>query len=265
MIRVVMAGATGWVGRALVPAIVAAPDLELAGAVARKAAGQRHRRGDRARAERRHGRGDLEEALAAPSDVVVDYTRADVVKAERARDRQRPACRDRHVRPRRRRLCRDRPGGCGRQGVGVFAAGNFSITATLLRRFALKAARHVADVEIIDYATPASPTRLGNGARARRGARRRSAARRASKPVETLSGMPRDARRRGRRGANGGVQRALLCASPPTSSRCEAVFGARDERLTIRHDAGRSAAPYVAGTLLAIVAENPACGAGSMR
>ena len=30
---------------------------------------------------------------------------------------------------------------------------------------------------------------------------------------------------------------------------CEAVFGASDERLVIRHDAGTSAAPYVAGTL----------------
>jgi 4-hydroxy-tetrahydrodipicolinate reductase len=32
----------------------------------------------------------------------------------------------------------------------------------------------------------------------------------------------------------------------------ESVFGAPDERLTIRHDAGSSASPYVAGTLLAI-------------
>ena len=32
----------------------------------------------------------------------------------------------------------------------------------------------------------------------------------------------------------------------------EAVFGADNERLVIRHDAGSSAAPYVAGTLLAI-------------
>ena len=30
-----------------------------------------------------------------------------------------------------------------------------------------------------------------------------------------------------------------------------AVFGADNERLVIRHDAGSSAAPYVAGTLLA--------------
>jgi len=32
----------------------------------------------------------------------------------------------------------------------------------------------------------------------------------------------------------------------------EVVFAAEGERLSIRHDAGESAAPYVAGTLLAI-------------
>ena len=37
-------------------------------------------------------------------------------------------------------------------GRGVVAAGNFSITATLMKRFAAEAARYVPDVEIIDYA-----------------------------------------------------------------------------------------------------------------
>jgi 4-hydroxy-tetrahydrodipicolinate reductase len=32
----------------------------------------------------------------------------------------------------------------------------------------------------------------------------------------------------------------------------EAVFAGRGERLSLRHDAGESAAPYIAGTLLAI-------------
>jgi 4-hydroxy-tetrahydrodipicolinate reductase len=32
----------------------------------------------------------------------------------------------------------------------------------------------------------------------------------------------------------------------------EAIFGAEDERLTIRHDAGGGAGPYIQGTLLAI-------------
>ena len=31
-----------------------------------------------------------------------------------------------------------------------------------------------------------------------------------------------------------------------------AIFGAKDERLTIRHDAGSGAEPYIQGTLLAI-------------
>ena len=32
----------------------------------------------------------------------------------------------------------------------------------------------------------------------------------------------------------------------------EAIFGLKDEKLTIRHDAGASAEPYVKGALLAI-------------
>ena len=40
MIRVVLAGVTGWVGRALLPAIVASSDLKLVAAVSRKAAGR---------------------------------------------------------------------------------------------------------------------------------------------------------------------------------------------------------------------------------
>ena len=39
---------------------------------------------------------------------------------------------------------------------------------------------------------------------------------------------------------------------PSFSVSTEAVFAADGERLSIRHDAGESAAPYVAGTLLAI-------------
>ena len=40
MISVCIAGATGWTGRALVPAVVDAPDLELVSAVSRSAAGR---------------------------------------------------------------------------------------------------------------------------------------------------------------------------------------------------------------------------------
>jgi dihydrodipicolinate reductase len=39
------------------------------------------------------------------------------------------------------------------QQVGVIAAGNFSLTAALLLRFAAEAARHLASWEVIDYAS----------------------------------------------------------------------------------------------------------------
>ena len=52
-------------------------------------------------------------------------------------------------------------------------------------------------------------------------------------------------------GAGAGVQVHAL-RLPSYILSCEALFGLPDERLTIRHDAGSSAAPYVAGTLLAI-------------
>ena len=80
-IRVVMSGATGWVGKALIPAIAAESDMVLAGAVARSSAGQ-----DAGAAVGTSPLGvlvsaTLDEALRSPSDVVVDYTKPDAVKA----------------------------------------------------------------------------------------------------------------------------------------------------------------------------------------
>src|SRR5436309_2098712 len=66
MLRVLIAGVTGWTGAPLARAVAAAPDLELAGGVARRG-------GDYA---------SVAEALAAvPADVVVDYTSAAAVLA----------------------------------------------------------------------------------------------------------------------------------------------------------------------------------------
>src|SRR3546814_219662 len=42
-------------------------------------------------------------------------------------------------------------------GVGVLAAGNFSLTAALVQHFALIAARHIGHFEVIDYAKAAKP------------------------------------------------------------------------------------------------------------
>jgi 4-hydroxy-tetrahydrodipicolinate reductase len=248
-IRIVMAGATGWVGKALVPAIVAQGDMRLAGAVSRSAAGQDSGTAAGIAANGVPVSGSLAEALAAASDVVVDYTKPHVVKENALL----AISKGRHVvigtsglgaadYAEIDKAARD-------QGVGVLAAGNFSLTATLMKRFALMAAKYVPDVEVIDYASAKKPDAPSGTARELAEALADIRQPATAKPQSEVSGVP--GTRGAAVGAGAGVQvHALRLPSYVLS--CEALFGLPDERLTIRHDAGSSAAPYVAGTLLAI-------------
>jgi 4-hydroxy-tetrahydrodipicolinate reductase len=248
MTRIVVAGSTGWVGRALIAAIAAAPDLTLAGAVARGTAGKDA--GDAAGVAPTSitVAATLKEALREPSDVVIDYTKPNVVKAHALEA-----------------LSAGRNVVVGTSGLGeqdyaemdaaaraaskgVIAAGNFSITATLMKRFALIAAEYVPDVEVIDYASAKKPdTPSGTGRElAELLSKQRLAG--TAKPVAELGGL------RETRGAGIGSGIPVQTHSvrmPGYTLSCEALFGMPDERLLIRHDAGSSAAPYVAGTLLA--------------
>jgi 4-hydroxy-tetrahydrodipicolinate reductase len=134
-------------------------------------------------------------------------------------------------------------------GLGVIAAGNFSITATLLKRFALMAAPYVPDVEVIDYASARKVDSPSGTARELAEALAEVRGASTSRPLDEVSGIP--ATRGAAVGGGTGVQvHALRLPSYVLS--CEVVFGLSDERLTLRHDAGSSAAPYVGGTLLAI-------------
>jgi 4-hydroxy-tetrahydrodipicolinate reductase len=248
-IRVVVSGATGWVGRALVPAILSSGDLVLAATVARSAGGRDIGEAIGSKPVGVMLAPTLEDALNEPSDVVVDYTGPDAVK----RHTLLALSEGRHVVVGTSGLSADDyaeiDAAARAAGRGVFAAGNFSVTATLLRRFALEAARYVADVEVVDYASAGKPDTPSGTAREL--AEALSAARQAptSKPVGELLGAQET------RGAAIGAGIPVQVHSlrlPSYVIACEAIFGAPDERLTIRHDAGSSAAPYVAGTLLAI-------------
>lgn len=247
-LRITLAGATGWVGKALVHAIAASRDLELVGAVSRSAAGR-----DVGEAAGLSSLGvtvsaTLEEALKAPSDVVIDYTKPGVVKENTLM----ALAQRRHVVIGTSGLSREDYAEIDRYALkaerGVLAAGNFSITATLLRRFALEAARYVPDVEIIDYASAKKPDTPSGTAweLAELLSEIRQPA--TSKPVSELAGV-----RETRGGAVGAKEKVQVHSlrMPSFVLSCEAVFGADNERLVIRHDAGSSAAPYVAGTLLA--------------
>ncbi len=112
----------------------------------------------------------------------------------------------------------------------------------------LEAARYVPDVEVIDYASAKKPDTPSGTARelAELLSEVRQSA--TSKPPHELVGVRET--RGGALGAREPVQVHSL-RMPSFVLSCEAVFGADNERLVIRHDAGSSAAPYVAGTLLA--------------
>lgn len=251
MIGVVVVGATGWTGSALIPAIAAATDMTLAGAVARKAAGQD---AGEANGFARVGVkivASLREALDAPSDVVVDYSHPSSVRAHILE----AVAAGRHAVVGTSGLGADDYAEIDKAAkanrVGVIAAGNFSITATLLKRFATEAARYVPDVEIIDYASAGKPDTPSGTARelAETLAAIRSPA--TSMPIDSLSGIPATRGAEVGKGPHGGV-RVHSLRLPSFVLSVEALFGADNERLSIRHDAGESAAPYVGGTLLAV-------------
>ena len=248
-IRVVMAGATGWVGKALVPAILSAEDMALAGAVSRAAAGK-----DAGAAVGLANAGiivaaSLEEALETPSDVVVDYTKPGAVKQHTLT----ALARGRHVVIGTSGLgaadYAEIDAAAKAAGKGVLAAGNFSITATLMKRFALMAAKYVPDVEVVDYAKAAKPDAPSGTARELAELLSEVRGQSTATPQDKTFGVP------GTRGAAVGTGQGVQVHAvrlPSYNLSCEALFGLPDERLTIRHDAGPSAAPYVAGTLLAI-------------
>lgn len=249
MTRIVVAGATGWVGRELIKAIAAAPDLGLAAAIARSAAGR-----DAGEAA---GQGPvgvtitptLSEALATPSDVLIDYTKPHLVKGHAL---EALGC-GRHVVVGTSGLTAadyvEIDAAARRAGLGVVAAGNFSITATLLKRFALAAAKYVPDVEVIDYASAKKPDTPSGTGRELAELLSKVRGQPTSKPVAELGGVKET--RGGALNDGGTPVQVHSIRMPSFVLSAEAIFGLPDERLIIRHDAGSSAAPYVAGTLLA--------------
>ena len=231
-IRVCVAGVTGWTGSAVAAAVAAAEDLELVAGVARSDA---------------TSYSSVAEALAAvEADVLVDYTSAAAVKANVLAALERRVgvvvgssglSADDYAEID--ALARS-------QGVGVIAAGNFSVTAALLLRFAAAAARHLDAWEVIDYASAAKPD-------APSGTSRELAERLDEVRPPALGVALEDVLgAREARGATVARTQVHSLRLPSFTVSTEAVFAADGERLSIRHDAGESAAPYIAGTLLAV-------------
>ncbi len=232
MIRVCVAGITGWTGRPVADAVEAAEDLELVSGVSRSDAGSFS---------------SVAEALdAVEADVLVDYTHAAVVESNVREALERNVAvvvgssgitasgyADLDV------LARER-------GVGVVAAGNFSLSAALVLRFALEAARHFERWEVVDYASAGKQDAPSGTAREL--AERLEAVRQPALgvPLDEIHGM------REARGATVAGTQVHSIRLPGFVVSTEVVFANDGERLVLRHDAGQTPEPYVAGTLLAI-------------
>ncbi len=242
---VCVAGATGWTGRAVAEAILAADDLELRSGVSRSAAG-----GDLGSAWGTGPNGVpvygwVGDALENV-DVLVDYTSHEAVLSNTlaAIDRGVPVVVG--------------SSGLGADdfdqieaaadatGVGVVAAGNFSVTAAMAQAAALLVAKHLPNREIIDYASAGKPDAPSGTAREL--AERLAAVNGATPavPVADPAGDPEA------RGATIAGTRVHSLRLPSFVVSTEVVFALSDERLVIRSDAGPTPQPYVAGTLLAV-------------
>ncbi len=247
-LKIGISGASGWVGRPLCVAISKTDDLELVAAVARSHAG-------RLLAEITghpgHGlmvAGSVEQALpeTGACDVWVDFTSASAVKANVMSAMVRGA----HVVIGSSGLTEedfeeiDRA--ALRAGVGVIAAGNFAITVVLLQRFACEAAKYLSHWEIIDYATDEKVDAPSGTARELAFRLSQVAQPRNRVPLADTVGM------RESRGATLKGSQIHSVRLPGHVLGIEALFGSAEERLSIRHDAGSGAAPYIDGTLLAI-------------
>ncbi|MFH1158711.1 MAG: 4-hydroxy-tetrahydrodipicolinate reductase [Pseudomonadota bacterium] len=244
-IRICVAGCTGWTGSAVTKAILGSKDFALVGVVARKTAGQDV--GDALGIGRVNVKisKSLDEALAEPADVLIDYTCADAVKA--------------HVMLALQKKIRVVVGSSGlnaedykeinrmalANNVGVVAAGNFSITAALAKRCAVLVARYVPSWEIIDYAEPHKPDAPSGTGKELAENLKEVADNKIEMPIAQTIGQKEA------RGATVAGTQVHSVRLPGYKFGFDVRFGLLGERLTISHDAGTSADPYVSGTLLA--------------
>lgn len=247
MIRVCLAGGTGWAGSAVARAISTLEDMTIVSAVSRTHAGKTL--GDVL------GDANLscpvyataEEALAAhPCDVFFEFTKPDVAKQNVLSALTHGA----HVVVGTSGLSdedyADIASAAENANRGVLAVGNFALTVVLLQKFSEIAAKFIPQWEIIDYANDAKKDSPSGTVRELANRLSKVRPSELTVPLEDTQGVKET---RGARMTGSQVHSIRL---PGYTISAEVIFGMPDQKLTIRHDSGSSAEPYVDGSLLAI-------------
>ena len=246
MIRVCIAGATGWAGSELARAVGKTADLSLVAAVSRTHAGRTLGEVLNEPSLATPIFASVADALAIPCDVFVEYTKPEIAKGNILAALEHRC----HVVVGTSGLVEDDFAdievAARKWQRAVLACGNFALTAVLLQRFAEAAARIIPHWEIIDYAHDAkldAPSGTAREIAARLSTVRHPAL---TVPLDQTVG-PREAR-----GATLSASQVHSVRLPGFVISVEVIFGMPDQRLTIRHDSGTSAIPYIDGALLAI-------------
>lgn len=246
-IRVCLAGATGWAGSAVTRAIAQLDDIVLVSAVSRTHAGKPLGEVLNEPALTCSVYASAQEALAAyPCDVFFEFTRPDAAKANVLTALQHGVQVVIGTSGLTNEDYEEIASAADKAGRGVLAVGNFALTVVLLQKFAEIAAKIIPHWEIIDYAHDDKKDAPSGTAR--------ELAYRLSKIRESELTVPLD-KVQGTveaRGASMAGTQVHSVRLPGYVISAEVIFGMPDQKLSIRHDAGSSAQPYVDGSLLAI-------------
>ncbi|WP_306349673.1 4-hydroxy-tetrahydrodipicolinate reductase [Flavobacterium sp. '19STA2R22 D10 B1'] len=246
-IRVCVAGGTGWAASELCKAIVLTTDIELVSAISRKNAGKNLTEVlDLNTTAFIPVFGTIEEAMTIECDVLLDYTSPLIAKH--------------HILTAIDKKVNVVVGTSGlsdqdyteigliatKKKQSVLAVGNFAISVVLLTKFAEMAAKHMPNWEIIDYADD-KKVDAPSGSALELANRLSNVGKPFIKvPIEETKGVKET------RGANINGMQVHSVRLPGYVISLESIFGLESEKLTIKHEAGSSAVPYVNGALLAI-------------
>lgn len=247
MIKVFIAGGTGWAGSELSKGVFKNSGMELIGALSRKNKGENLAEILNIGTKNIPIFETIEEALSKVDfDVLVEYTKPNVAKKNIITSLKKG-----------KRVVIGTSGltandyaeieiAANENNTSVLAVGNFAITVVLLQKFSEMAAKYIPNYEIIDYAHEDKIDSPSGTAR--------ELAHNLSKVKESTMFVSKDELigiKESRGARLDGVQIHSI-RLPGHVISIESIFGLKDEKLTLRHDSGASAEPYVKGGLLAI-------------
>ena len=245
-IKVCVAGASGWVGKELVRRISESSDMELSGAISRTYSGKPLSEITGKGEHTLIVSGSVREALKRETDVLIDYTSAEAVKTNVIDAINLEV------------NCVIGSSGLSdhdyeeidssalKMGVGVVAAGNFSLSSALLLHFSTMAARFMPSWEIIDYASDTKPDSPSGTARELAFRMSEISTPNFRIPPDKIIGEKQS------RGLTLNGNQVHSIRLPGYIIGSEVIFGKKDEKLILRYEGGTGAEPYIDGTLMAV-------------